>query len=47
MFRGLSFQETPLGSDPRFIYNYAAVPQTIALGNAQDDPGLFLTSISK
>ncbi len=35
-----------VGSDPRFVYNYAAVPQKIALGNAQDDPGLFLTAIA-
>jgi hypothetical protein len=40
------YQENPPGSDPRFGYNYAAVPQKIALGNAQDDPGLFVTSIS-
>lgn len=40
------YPENPVGSDPRFAYNYAAVPQKIALGNAQDDPGLFLTSIS-
>jgi len=33
-------------SDPRFVYNYAAVPQKIAMGNAQDDPGLFLTTLS-
>jgi fibronectin type 3 domain-containing protein len=36
----------PPNGDPRFIYNYAAVPQKIALGNAQDDPGLFLTAIA-
>jgi hypothetical protein len=35
-----------VGSDPRFVYNYAAVPQKIALGNAQDDPGLFITAIA-
>ena len=35
-----------VGSDPRFAYNYAAVPQKIALGNAQDDPGLFVTAIA-
>jgi hypothetical protein len=40
------YAETPAGSDPRFAYTYAAVPQKIALGNAQDDPGLFVTSIS-
>jgi hypothetical protein len=34
------------GADPRFVYNYAAVPQKIALGNAQDDPGLFVTTIA-
>ena len=33
-------------ADPRFIYNYAAVSQKIVLGNGQDDPGLFLTSIN-
>jgi len=41
-----SYPESPVGSDPRFRYNYAAVPQKIALGNAQDDPGLFITTIS-
>jgi hypothetical protein len=40
------YAEAPPGADPRFVYNYAAVPQKIVLGNAQDDPGLFLTSIS-
>jgi hypothetical protein len=40
------YAESPPGSDPRFVYNYAAVPQKIAMGNAQDDPGLFITSIS-
>jgi len=40
------YTESPVGSDPRFLYNYAAVPQKIATGNAQDDPGLFITSIS-
>ncbi len=40
------YVESPPGSDPRFLYNYAAVPQKIAMGNAQDDPGLFITSIS-
>lgn len=40
------YPESPAGSDARFRYNYAAVPQKIALGNAQDDPGLFVTSIS-
>jgi len=33
-------------TDPRFFYNYGAVPQKIALGNAQDDPGLFQTALS-
>jgi hypothetical protein len=40
------YAENPVGSDPRFVYNYAAVPQKIATGNAQDDPGLFITTIS-
>jgi hypothetical protein len=40
------YPETPVGSDPRFVYNYAAVPQKIAMGNAQDDPGLFITAIA-
>ena len=40
------YPENPVGSDPRFLYNYAAVPQKIAMGNAQDDPGLFITAIS-
>jgi len=40
------YAENPVGSDSRFVYNYAAVPQKIALGNAQDDPGLFVTAIS-
>jgi hypothetical protein len=40
------YPENPVGSDPRFRYNYGAVPQKIAMGNAQDDPGLFLTSIT-
>ena len=40
------YAETPVGSDPRFVYNYAAVPQKIAMGNAQDDPGLFITAIA-
>ena len=43
---GSDYPETPPGSDSRFIYNYGAVPQKIALGNAQDDPGLFITSIA-
>ena len=33
-------------ADPRFAYNYGAVAQKIALGNAQDDPGLFQTALS-
>ena len=40
------YDEHPQGSDPRFLYNYAAVPQKIATGNAQDDPGLFVTAIA-
>lgn len=43
---GSGYAENPVGSDPRFIYNYAAVPQKIAMGNAQDDPGLFITAIA-
>ncbi len=43
---GSDYLETPPGSDPRFIYNYGAVPQKIALGSGQDDPGLFLTNIA-
>lgn len=39
------YTETGPG-DTRFAYNYAAVSQKIVLGNAQDDPGLFLTAIS-
>jgi hypothetical protein len=39
------YTETGPG-DPRFIYNYGAVAQKIALGNAQDDPGLFQTAIA-
>ena len=35
-----------MGSDPRFLYSYAANSQRIAMGNAQDDPGLFVTAIS-
>jgi hypothetical protein len=41
-----AYAETPVGSDPRFLYNWAAVPQKIAMGNAQDDPGLFVTAIA-
>src|SRR5262249_16794027 len=40
------YAENPVGSDPRFLYNYAANSQKIALGNAQDDPGLFVTAIA-
>jgi hypothetical protein len=40
------YSENPVGSDSRFVYNYAAVPQKIVMGNAQDDPGLFVTAIA-
>jgi hypothetical protein len=40
------YAEAPPGADPRFAYDYAAVPQEIVLGNAQDDPGLFVTTLS-
>jgi len=43
---GGGYAENPIGADPRFVYNYAAVPQKIAMGNAQDDPGLFVTAIA-
>jgi hypothetical protein len=43
---GSDYAESPVGSDPRFIYNYGAVLQKIAMGNAQDDPGLFVTAIA-
>ena len=43
---GPGYPETPVGADPRFQYSYAVVPQKIVLGNAQDDPGLFLTAIN-
>jgi hypothetical protein len=33
------------GTDVRFVDQYAAVPQRIVLSTAQDDPGLFVTSI--
>jgi hypothetical protein len=33
-------------ADTRFVDEFGAVPQRIALGNGQDDPGLFLTSIN-
>jgi Tc toxin complex TcA C-terminal TcB-binding domain/Neuraminidase-like domain/Salmonella virulence plasmid 28.1kDa A protein len=35
----------PPGSDSRFVDQLGAVPQKIVLGNAQDDPGLFLTTL--
>ena len=35
-----------VGTDARFVDQYAAVPQKIVLGQGQDDPGLFLDSIS-
>jgi len=34
------------GTDHRFTDQYAAVPQKIVLGNGQDDPGLFVTSLT-
>jgi hypothetical protein len=40
------YEENPVGSDSRFVYNYASVPQKIVLGSAQDDPGLFITAIA-
>ena len=40
------YAESPVGSDSRFAYDYAAVPQKIVTGNAQDDPGLFVTAIA-
>ena len=40
------YPENPAGADPRFIYNYAANSQRIVMGNAQDDPGLFITAIA-
>jgi hypothetical protein len=43
---GPGYAEKPGGSDSRFIYSYAANAQKIAMGNAQDDPGLFITAIS-
>ena len=33
-------------ADSRFVDEFGAVPQKIALGNGQDDPGLFLTAIN-
>ena len=38
-------RQTPPTQDPRFVDQYGAVPQKIVLGNGQEDPGLFLTSI--
>ena len=43
--KSAGYAENPAGSDKRFQYNYAAVPQKIAMSNAQDDPGLFITAI--
>jgi len=40
------YPESPVGSDSRFQYAYAGIPQKIVLGNAQDDPGLFLTALN-
>ncbi len=40
------YPESPVGADTRFSYAYAAVPQKIVLGNAQDDAGLFIQTIS-
>jgi len=40
------YAEAPVGADGRFIYQYAAEPQKIVLGNGQDDPGLFLTALN-
>ena len=40
------YPENPVGTDSRFIYDYAPVPQSISLGNGQDDPGTFLTTLS-
>jgi hypothetical protein len=34
-------------NDPKFVDQLAAVPQKIVLGNAQDDPGLFLTALDE
>jgi Tc toxin complex TcA C-terminal TcB-binding domain/ABC toxin N-terminal region/Neuraminidase-like domain/Salmonella virulence plasmid 28.1kDa A protein len=39
-------RQAPPTQDPRFVDQYGAVPQKIVLGNAQDDPGLFLTAIN-
>ena len=43
---GTSYAEAGGNNDNRFNYNYAAVPQKIVMGNAQDDPGLFVTAIA-
>jgi hypothetical protein len=43
---GAGYAEGPVGADARFIYNYAANSQKIAMGNAQDDPGLFVSAIA-
>jgi hypothetical protein len=43
---GSGYAENPVGSDSRFLYTYGSVPQKIAMGNAQDDPGLFLTALN-
>jgi hypothetical protein len=43
---GGGYAEAPVGADPRFTYAYAAVPQKIVMGNAQDDAGLFIQTIS-
>jgi hypothetical protein len=40
------YAEAPGNNDPRFIYSYAANAQKIATGNAQDDPGLFISAIA-
>jgi len=40
------YAEAAGNADPRFVYNYAAVPQKIVMGNAQDDPGLFIQAIA-
>ena len=41
---GDPYAEAPVGSDPRFAYQYGAV-QTIVTSQAQDDPGLFENQI--
>lgn len=42
---GGGYPENPVGTDARFLYTYAAVPQKIVLSNGQQDPGLFNTAI--